>query len=180
MSWKVKTQKETSLGLGHAVSKSYDSASKGFVALFASRSHCCFGSASWSFCIQRGGECNHVNWLFFSRALGLMFAFLCFSDCLPVCFLNSLRYMSQHSWRKTILLLLKLTFGLSGILELAGPDCLFENTLHDTFLEFVDWVSQKQSTVIEAKKKKRRSTSRRNNRAGSTGVVKAQIWHCHA
>ena len=44
--------------------------------------------------------------------------------------------------------------GLSGILKLAGPDCLFENTLHDTFLDFVDWVSQKQSTVIEAKKKK--------------------------
>ena len=51
--------------------------------------------------------------------------------------------------------------------ELAGLDCLFENTLQDTFLDFVDWVSQKQSTVIEAKKKKRRSTSRRNNKTGS-------------
>ena len=28
------------------------------------------------------------------------------------------------------------------------------NTLHDTFLDFVVWVSQKQSTVIDAKKKK--------------------------
>ena len=62
--------------------------------------------------------------------------------------------MPKHSWRKTILLLSKLTLPLSGILELAGPDCLFENTLHDTFFDFVDWVSQKQSTVIEAKKKK--------------------------
>ena len=42
------------------------------------------------FCIQRGGECNHVNWLF-SHALALMFAFLYFSYCLPVSFLNSLR-----------------------------------------------------------------------------------------
>ena len=32
---------------GHTVSKSYDSASKDFVASFASRSHCCFGSVSW-------------------------------------------------------------------------------------------------------------------------------------
>ena len=57
--------------------------------------------------------------------------------------------------------------GLSGILKLAGPDCLFENTLHDTFLDFVDKVSQKQSTVIEAKIKKPHSTSRRNNKAWS-------------
>ena len=35
------------LGPGHTVSKSYDSASKDFVASFASRSHCCFGSISW-------------------------------------------------------------------------------------------------------------------------------------
>ena len=35
------------LGPGHTVSKSYDSASKDFVASFASRSHCSFGSASW-------------------------------------------------------------------------------------------------------------------------------------
>ena len=54
--------------------------------------------------------------------------------------------MPKHSWRKTILLLSKLRVGLSGILELAGPDCLFENTLHDTFLDFVVWVSQKEST----------------------------------
>ena len=52
----------------------------------------------------------------------------------------------KHSWRKTILLLSKLRLGMSGILELAGPDCLFENTLHDTFLDFVVWVSQKEST----------------------------------
>ena len=51
--------------------------------------------------------------------------------------------MPKHSWRKTILDLL---LGLSGILELAGPDCLFENTLHDTFLDFFVWVSQKEST----------------------------------
>ena len=45
--------------------------------------------------------------------------------------------LAQHN---TILLLSKLTLGLSGILELAGPDCLdlFENTLHDTFLDFVE------------------------------------------
>ena len=57
--------------------------------------------------------------------------------------------MPKHSWRKTILdlLLSKLRLGLSGILELAGPDHgLFENTLHDTFLDFVVWVSPNEST----------------------------------
>ena len=54
-----------SLGPGDTVSKSYDSASKDFVASFASRSHCCLGSVSWWFCIQRGGERNHANWLSF-------------------------------------------------------------------------------------------------------------------
>ena len=53
------------LGPSHTVSKSYDSASKDFVASFASWSHCCFVSASWWFCIERGGERKHVNWFFF-------------------------------------------------------------------------------------------------------------------
>ena len=84
------------------------------------------------------------------------------------------------SWRKTILLLSELRLGLSGILDLVGPDCLFENTLHDTFLDFVVWVSQKESTwSMQRKKKKRRSTCRirRNNTAVSTRVLKARhLW----
>ena len=88
-------------------------------------------------------------------------------------------WMPKHSWRKTILLLSKLRLGMSGILELAGPDCLFENTLHDTFLDFVVWVSQKEWTWSMQRKKKRRSTCRirRNNTAVSTGVLKARhLW----
>ena len=108
-------------------------------------------------------------------------AFLCFCYCLPVCFLNSLRkWLPKHSWRKTILLLSKLRLGLSGILELAGSDCLFENTLHDTFLDFVNSMSfSKRVNRDRSKEKKRRSTSRihRNNTAGSTGVPKARhLW----
>ena len=59
-------------------------------------------------------------------------------------------------------------------MELAGPDCLFENTIRDTFLDFADWVSQKQSAVIEAKKKGGCSTSVRKNTEGRNGVVKAR------
>ena len=143
------------LGPGHSdtVSKSYDSASKDFVGSFASRSQCCFGSASWWFCIQRGGERNHVNWLFFLvlwRPCLLSWVY-----CLPVCFLNALREsLPKHSWRKTILLLSKLTLACLEILKLAGPDCLFENTLHDTFfISLIGFLKNNQPWSKQRKKK---------------------------
>ena len=90
------------------------------------------------------------------------------NDCMP-----------KHSWRKTILQLLlsKLRLGLSGILELAGPDCLFENTLPPTlFLILLLGFLKKSQRDRCKEKKKRRSTCRirRNNTAVSTGVFKAR------
>ena len=74
--------------------------------------------------------------------------------------------------------------GLSGILKLAGPDCLFENALHYTFLDFIDWVSQKQSTVIESKEKKKSGIqplveTTKQGVLESSGTY-VQIWNCHA
>ena len=97
---------------------------------------CCFGSALWCFCIRHGRERNHVNW-FISRTLALMFAFLGFSCCLPVCFLNSRRSsLLKHSGRKTVLLPSMLKLSLSRMEPRAGPGCLSENNFPTLFLEF--------------------------------------------
>ena len=147
-------------------------------------------SASWWFFIQRGGERNHVNWLFFLvlwRRCLLSWVSLTANQFVFWTHWGNDRYHTP-AWRKTILLLSKLTLGLSGIrvLELAGPDCLFENTLHDfswfCWLGFSKTINRDRSK----EKKKRRSTSRRNNKAGSSVLESSkqstygQIWHCHA
>ena len=127
---------------------------------------------------------NHVNWLFFS-----------FSG-VDVCFLGFLLLPTSLFSEPTEGIIAKtflaqdhsapaeVDIGLSGILKLAGPDCLFEKTLHDTFLISLIGLLKNNQLWSKQRKKKRHSTSRRNNKAGSTGVVKqgtyGQIWHCHA
>ena len=142
------------LGPGHTVSKSYDSASKDFVASFASRSHGCFGSVSWWFCIERGGERNHVHW-FFSRALASMLSCVSLTACQFVFWTHwGNDCMPKHSWRKTILLLSKLRLGLYGILELAWSRLSLRKYPPRHFSWFCCLGFSKRVNVIDAKKKK--------------------------
>ena len=95
----------------------------------------------------RGEERHHVNW-FISRALDLssMFSFLGFSYRLPVCFLNSRRsWLPKYSGRKTINCPVEVeTESVSNPwTSWCRLSQLSKNTLHDTFFDFVVWVSQK-------------------------------------
>ena len=76
--------------------------------------------------------------------------------------------------------------GLSGILELAGNDCLFENTLHDTF-QILLFGFLKKSQRDRSKEKKSGvqpvgfvETTQQGALEFSKQGTYGQIWHCHA
>ena len=127
------------LGPSHTVSKSHDSVSKDFVTSFASRLHWCFGSGTRWFCIKHVvGNVTMSTGIF----LELWRRYL-----LSWCYLAPCQFVFWTHWGddcQTLRAQDKLApvdvenelVMNPGNWKLAGPSCVSENTLPNTFLYF--------------------------------------------